>query len=243
MGSLGYYILGPHRSLSRSQPRRSLTYLGFNINIGDGCFRLSQVMKEKPPRALNYASRAPGLAQKFWQRLGGLVNFVCTAFGLLGVMLRPRCLLQHRPLVGFTSRSRRWAGERPLSTLPLRAWRRRPLPQVAPAGRPNDFTSIKEVLVLTARPATISCDSQAAIANLSRQKKAACKSHFGTYLLLFLSLNWFLFGINWRYIRPCNNPADAMPLPLGAVSYAVNIPARLLCNGAPATNRSTLWSN
>lgn len=63
-------------------PRRRLTYLGFEIDLAKRSLKVTNVMRGKYVRALDYAARPLGLVSKFWQRLAGLINFVSGSLGL-----------------------------------------------------------------------------------------------------------------------------------------------------------------
>lgn len=66
-------------------PRRGLTYLGFEIDLGWRLLKVAGAMRNKLLQALDHAARSLGLAAKFWQRLAALdLPAFCTQLALAG---------------------------------------------------------------------------------------------------------------------------------------------------------------
>lgn len=66
-------------------PTKCVTYLGIELDLENRKIKLTRTMFDKLSRALNFAAGPALLAQKFLAKLGGLVNFVCSAIGLPSV--------------------------------------------------------------------------------------------------------------------------------------------------------------
>lgn len=71
-----------NNSKNQLVPCRRLRYLGFNICLRTRRFRITAPLHEKLSRALSFVAGPDLLSGKFWERLGGLINFVVTFFGL-----------------------------------------------------------------------------------------------------------------------------------------------------------------
>lgn len=63
-------------------PCHRLRYLSFDICLRSRRFRITEPLRDKLAKALGFVEGPDLLSGKFWERLGGLINFVVTSFGV-----------------------------------------------------------------------------------------------------------------------------------------------------------------